>query len=50
MEVDDLEMAISRVKMAGIAIEYGPIDEPWGMRRFYVRDPFGDLINVLQHL
>ncbi|HYN27676.1 MAG TPA: glyoxalase, partial [Burkholderiales bacterium] len=23
--------------------------EPWGVRRFYVRDPFGKLINILQH-
>ncbi len=29
------------MKAAGFAIEYGPTDEPWGVRRFYVRDPFG---------
>ena len=23
--------------------------EPWGVRRFYVRDPFGKLINIVQH-
>lgn len=34
---------------AGIPIEYGPATEPWGVRRFYVRDPFGKLINILQH-
>ncbi|RRJ67333.1 hypothetical protein EHV15_01020 [Paenibacillus oralis] len=22
-------------------------DEPWGVRRFYVRDPFGNLVNIL---
>lgn len=49
IEVDDLEEAISRVKEAGIAVEYGPQSEPWGVRRFYVRDPFGKLINILQH-
>jgi hypothetical protein len=27
----------------GIAIEYGPASEPWGARRFYVRDPFKKL-------
>src|ERR671924_416707 len=32
-----------------LAIEYGPADEPWGVRRFYVRDPFGRLINILMH-
>ena len=29
--------------------KYGPKTEPWGVRRFYVRDPFGKLINILQH-
>ena len=37
------------VRKAGIPIEYGPATEPWGVRRFYVRDPFGKLINILQH-
>ncbi|MCB1666714.1 MAG: VOC family protein [Porticoccaceae bacterium] len=49
IEVDDLDVALLRVKKAGIAIEYGPQSEPWGVRRFYVRDPFGKLINILQH-
>jgi catechol 2,3-dioxygenase-like lactoylglutathione lyase family enzyme len=49
IEVDNLEEALMRVRKAGIAIEYGPANEPWGVRRFYVRDPFGKLINILQH-
>ena len=49
IEVDNLEAALMRVRKAGIAIEYGPATEPWGVRRFYVRDPFGKLINILQH-
>ncbi|MHA7683278.1 VOC family protein [Cupriavidus sp. PET2-C1] len=49
IEVDDIAAALERVKSAGIPIEYGPVDEPWGVRRFYVRDPFGKLINVLAH-
>jgi catechol 2,3-dioxygenase-like lactoylglutathione lyase family enzyme len=49
IEVDDVEEALTRVRKAGIAIEYGPATEPWGVRRFYVRDPFGKLINILQH-
>lgn len=28
---------------------YGPVNEPWGVRRFFVRDPFGKLGNVLAH-
>jgi catechol 2,3-dioxygenase-like lactoylglutathione lyase family enzyme len=49
IEVDDLNAALDRVKKARIAIEYGPADEPWGVRRFFVRDPFGKLINILAH-
>jgi catechol 2,3-dioxygenase-like lactoylglutathione lyase family enzyme len=50
IEVDDLDEALQRMKKAKVAIEYGPTDEPWGVRRFYVRDPFGKLVNVLMHL
>nr|WP_298682160.1 VOC family protein [uncultured Dongia sp.] len=50
IEVDDLEAALMLVEKAGIKLEYGPADEPWGVRRFYVRDPFDKLVNILQHL
>lgn len=49
IEVDDVDEALARVHAAGIPVEYGPADEPWGVRRFYVRDPFGKLVNVLAH-
>jgi lactoylglutathione lyase len=49
IEVDDLDHAYERMKDAGFSIEYGPVDEPWGVRRFFVRDPFGKLINILAH-
>jgi catechol 2,3-dioxygenase-like lactoylglutathione lyase family enzyme len=49
IEVDDVDAAFERMKAAGFPIEYGPANEPWGVRRFYVRDPFGKLINVLAH-
>src|SRR5262245_16594292 len=39
IEVDDLEEALARIKKAKIPVEYGPKTEPWGVRRFYVRDP-----------
>ena len=50
IEVDDLDEALQRMKKAKVKIEYGPADEPWGVRRFFVRDPFGRLINILMHL
>jgi catechol 2,3-dioxygenase-like lactoylglutathione lyase family enzyme len=49
IEVDDIEEALRRMRAAKVPIEYGPADEPWGVRRFYVRDPFGKLINILTH-
>lgn len=49
IEVDDLDAVHRRVLAAGFAIEYGPAREPWGVRRFYVRDPFGRLLNILVH-
>ena len=50
IEVDDLDIALRRMERAGIPIEYGPVEEPWGVRRFYVRDPFGRLVNILVHI
>jgi catechol 2,3-dioxygenase-like lactoylglutathione lyase family enzyme len=50
IEVDDLDAAMQRMKKAKIPIEYGPAVEPWGVRRFYVRDPFGKLVNILVHI
>ncbi len=49
IEVDDVDAALRRMKKANIEIEYGPADEPWNVRRFFVRDPFGRLINILMH-
>ena len=49
IEVDDLSEAISRIEKARVPCEYGPVREPWGVRRFFVRDPLGRLINILQH-
>jgi catechol 2,3-dioxygenase-like lactoylglutathione lyase family enzyme len=49
IEVDNLDEALRRVQAAGIALVYGPAEEPWGVRRFYVRDPLGRLVNILQH-
>ena len=49
IEVDDVDAALAAMRKARFKIEYGPADEPWGVRRFYVRDPFGKLVNILQH-
>ena len=49
IEVDDVDAALAAMKAAGFEIEYGPADEPWGVRRFFVRDPLGKLVNILAH-
>lgn len=49
IEVDDLAEALRRVQDSGTPVEYGPVNEPWGVRRFHVRDPLGRLVNILQH-
>jgi catechol 2,3-dioxygenase-like lactoylglutathione lyase family enzyme len=33
----------------GLRIVYALRDEPWGVRRFFVEDPGGTVVNVLAH-
>ena len=49
IEVDNLSEVLRRVQDAKIPLEYGPVSEPWGIQWFYVRDPLGRLINILEH-
>ncbi|GLQ54873.1 glyoxalase superfamily protein [Devosia nitrariae] len=49
IEVDDLQSVHERAVSGGYEIVYPLADEPWGVRRFFVRDPFGKTINVLSH-
>lgn len=49
IEVDDVDDVLQRMNESGFAVIYGPADEPWGVRRFYVRDPLGKLVNILSH-
>ena len=49
IEVDDVDAIYRRALAAGIEIVYGITDEPWGVRRFYLRDPLGRLVNILSH-
>jgi catechol 2,3-dioxygenase-like lactoylglutathione lyase family enzyme len=34
----------------GLRVVYPLTDEPWGVRRFFVEDPGGTVVNVLAHL
>ena len=46
---DDVDATLETVRSAGHEIVYGPADEPWGVRRFFVRAPSGHVVNVLGH-
>ncbi|MFJ8094896.1 VOC family protein [Streptomyces griseofuscus] len=49
IEVDDVEAAYAAMRASGAEIVHPLRDEEWGVRRFFVRDPSGRVINVLSH-
>jgi predicted enzyme related to lactoylglutathione lyase len=49
IEVDDVDAVYERARTAGADIVYPITDEEWGLRRFFVRDPNGAIINVTEH-
>ena len=49
IEVDDVDDIYDRAVRAGFEISYDIVTEPWGVRRFFVRDSFGKIVNVLSH-
>ncbi|RZU73313.1 putative enzyme related to lactoylglutathione lyase [Micromonospora kangleipakensis] len=49
IEVDDIDDVHARCVAFGAEIVYPLTNEPWGLRRFFVRDPNGAVINVTQH-
>ncbi|GCB48984.1 VOC family protein [Streptomyces sp. NL15-2K] len=49
VEVEDVDAVCAQVAASGAEIVREPRDEEWGVRRFFVRDPNGRVVNVLQH-
>ncbi|MFI0938162.1 VOC family protein [Streptomyces sp. NPDC021020] len=49
VEVDDVDEVYARVLRSGAEIVHPLQDEEWGVRRFFVRDPSGKVVNVLSH-
>jgi len=49
IEVDDVEAIHAEAERRGLDIVHPLTDEPWGVRRFFVRDPTGNVVNVLSH-
>jgi catechol 2,3-dioxygenase-like lactoylglutathione lyase family enzyme len=49
IEVDDVDAAHAAAAARGDEIVYPLSDEPWGVRRFFVREPGGAVLNILAH-
>jgi catechol 2,3-dioxygenase-like lactoylglutathione lyase family enzyme len=44
---DDIEAAYAFAQRLGYEIVHPLTDEAWGVRRFFVRDPHGNVINIV---
>lgn len=49
VEVDDVDAAHATAQRLGCEIVHPLTDEPWGVRRFFVREPSGRVLNILSH-
>jgi predicted enzyme related to lactoylglutathione lyase len=47
--VSDVDDVYARAQRMGYEIVHPLTDEPWGIRRFLVRDPHGNVINIVRH-
>ena len=50
IEVADSGAAHADAVARGLDIVYPLTDEPWGVRRFFVREPSGTVVNVASHI
>jgi catechol 2,3-dioxygenase-like lactoylglutathione lyase family enzyme len=49
VEVDDVDRVYAAAERMGCEIVHPLTDEPWGVRRFFVREPNGKVLNILGH-
>jgi predicted enzyme related to lactoylglutathione lyase len=49
VHTDDLDAAYAEAQELGYEIVHPMTTEPWGVRRFFVRAPDGNVINVVRH-
>ena len=49
VEVADVDACLAAAQQQGCVIVYPLTDEPWGVRRFFVKDPNGLTVNVVNH-
>lgn len=50
VEVADVDAVHAEVVRRGYQVVHPLTDEPWGVRRFFARDPNGVVLNVMSHL
>jgi len=50
VQVEDAAAAFAALTASGAPVTYPIADEPWGQRRFMVRDPAGVLIDVVEQI
>lgn len=50
IEVADVDHLHARAVELGHDVVHPLTDEPWGVRRFFVRDPDGTVINIMSHI
>ena len=50
IEVADVDAVHADAVARGLEIVYPLTDEPWGVRRFFVREPSGTVVNVASHI
>ena len=50
LQVADAAAEFDRLREAGVSIEHQLRDEPWGQRRFGLRDPAGTWVDVVQQI
>jgi uncharacterized glyoxalase superfamily protein PhnB len=46
---DDVDEAYAEAQRRGYEIVHPLTVEPWGVRRFFVRAPDGNVINIVSH-
>jgi catechol 2,3-dioxygenase-like lactoylglutathione lyase family enzyme len=46
---NDVDEAYAEAQRRGYEIVHPLTEEPWGIRRFFVRDPDGNVINIASH-
>ncbi len=49
VEVDNVDAIHAKATAMGAKIVYPLTEEPWSVRRFFVEDPAGHVLNVLSH-